>query len=755
MDSRVWAWEWIAGVFWAGMVAAVYLLGGFERVELMSYDWRMRAFAAPPADRIVIVAIDNPSVKELSAWPWPRGLHARMVETLVGAGARVIAFDIDFSTPRDAAADARFARSVRRADRVVIPAFQDGRALETGVQVEYANLPYPALHRAARAVGSINLPVDPDGVLRRSPTASTILGEPGWSFAVEVARVFLDDDRSRRSDTIHQGLRIGDKAARLGNGPDSYIRFFGGPSTFPSFSYADVAAGRVDPALFKGKIVLIGATSLELQDLRPTPFPGLMAGVEIQANAVETLLAGAGYRRTGRGEILAGMAGILGLWTLVPLFFRLRPQRNSRRRAAAIGVAGCLLIAAIGVGAVLSFRALVFMDTIPLAATGFGQVLVSLIAGYISAERRIEFQSENLQALYRMGEETRAVTSIDRLADLLFAQTRHLLAVDRLGIDLWDATPTTERVFRDARGSRQPLPLAAYEDLLERLRRAAAPIVIPRLLDRLQGVDFARPIRSSLFLPLIAQNRPIGALHVHRDRPTAFTEDDAKVVLTLATQAALNIENSHLLDETRTLFQRSLEAFSTALDFKDNDTGGHSQRVSAYAVEIARRMGIGREDLDVIARGALLHDIGKIAVPDRVLLKPGALSDEEWTIMRKHPETGYSMLKTIRVPEPIAEVVRQHHERYDGRGYPAGRRGREIVLGARIFSVADLYDAMTNDRPYRKALPIDQVLAEIRKVAGSQLDPEVVEAFLGISAQALQALRAEVQRMLTGRQAAA
>ncbi|MEO5657487.1 MAG: CHASE2 domain-containing protein, partial [Nitrospiria bacterium] len=451
MISRVWSWERMAGMFWAGTVAAVYLLGGFERIELMSYDWRMRLFAAPPADRIVIVAIDNPSVKELSIWPWPRSLHTRMVETLVGAGAKAIAFDIDFSTSRDADDDARFARSVRRADRVVIPAFQDGRALETGVLVEYANLPYPALHHAARAVGSINIPIDPDGVIRRSPITSTILGETGWSFAVQVARVFLDVDRSPRPNDFHEGLGIG--AARLGNGPVSYIRFFGGPSTFPSVSYADVVAGRVDPALFKGKIVLIGATSLELQDLRSTPFPGLMAGVEIQANTVETLLAGVGYRRTGRWEILTGMAGIVLLWTIVPMVVHLRPQRNRRRRAAAIGVAGGMVLGVIGVGAIWSFHALWFMDAIPLAATACGQVVTSLIAGYISAERRIEFQSENLQALYRMGEETRSVTSVDRLADLLLTQTRHLLAVDRLGVDLWDLTATPQRVFRDARGS--------------------------------------------------------------------------------------------------------------------------------------------------------------------------------------------------------------------------------------------------------------------------------------------------------------
>jgi len=135
------------------------------------------------------------------------------------------------------------------------------------------------------------------------------------------------------------------------------------------------------------------------------------------------------------------------------------------------------------------------------------------------------------------------------------------------------------------------------------------------------------------------------------------------------------------------------ERLSTALDFKDNETGGHSQRVVAYTLEVSRQLGVSGADLDVIGQGALLHDIGKIAVPDRVLLKPGKLSDEEWMIMRKHPETGYQMLKTIQIPEPIATIVRHHHERFDGAGYPLGLRGNQIAQGARIFAVADLYDA--------------------------------------------------------------
>lgn len=309
--------------------------------------------------------------------------------------------------------------------------------------------------------------------------------------------------------------------------------------------------------------------------------------------------------------------------------------------------------------------------------------------------------------------------------------------------------------MKDAGGFRPPPPLAAYEEVLNRVVTHGLPIGAADLSDALQADGGRGPrLRSSLFLPMVAQNRTIGGLHVHRVRSLPFSEDEVKTLLMLTTQVAFHIENGHLLEEVRALFQRSLEAFSTALDFKDNETGGHSQRVVAYTLEVSRQLGVSGADLDVIGQGALLHDIGKIAVPDRVLLKPGKLSDEEWMIMRKHPETGYQMLKTIQIPEPIATIVRHHHERFDGAGYPLGLRGNHIAQGARIFAVADLYDAMTSDRPYRKALPMDRVIAELTRASGTQLDPDVVRAFFAIPPSMLAQVRAAAQDGLLNRRIA-
>ena len=191
-------------------------------------------------------------------------------------------------------------------------------------------------------------------------------------------------------------------------------------------------------------------------------------------------------------------------------------------------------------------------------------------------------------------------------------------------------------------------------------------------------------------------------------------------------------EVEDLLSRLQSSYQTTLEALASALDTRDTETLGHSLRVASYTVAVARRMGVGEPDLTDIYRGALLHDVGKIGVPDAILRKPGKLTPEEWVEMRRHPEIGHRILQGIKFLEGAREIVLSHQETYDGSGYPRGLKGKEIPLGARIFAVVDTLDAMTSDRPYRKALPYEAARAEILKYSGTQFDPDVVQAFLDI-----------------------
>jgi len=188
----------------------------------------------------------------------------------------------------------------------------------------------------------------------------------------------------------------------------------------------------------------------------------------------------------------------------------------------------------------------------------------------------------------------------------------------------------------------------------------------------------------------------------------------------------------------------TLEALGDALDLKDAETVGHSRRVTAFTIAIAREMGVPREQIQVIARGAFLHDIGKMAIPDKILFKPGKLDDDERAIMREHCYRGYQMLKKIPFLSEACDIVYSHQEHFDGSGYPRGLRGTEIPIGARIFSVADTLDAIISDRPYRPARALAVARVEIQAWVGRQFDPEVVEAFLKMPDEIFEDLRRQI-----------
>jgi response regulator RpfG family c-di-GMP phosphodiesterase len=194
-------------------------------------------------------------------------------------------------------------------------------------------------------------------------------------------------------------------------------------------------------------------------------------------------------------------------------------------------------------------------------------------------------------------------------------------------------------------------------------------------------------------------------------------------------------------------YQATLEALGSALDTRDVGTEAHSRRVHGYALATARAYGVPDRDLVDLGHGVLLHDIGKIGIPDAILLKPGPLTAEEWRIMRQHPEIGKRLIENIPFLCGAVPIVWSHHEKWDGTGYPRGLRGENIPLGARIFAVVDAFDAMTFDRPYSRAVPFAAARAEISRCAGSHFDPAVVDAFLRLPEALLQEIR---QRSLAG-----
>jgi putative nucleotidyltransferase with HDIG domain len=224
----------------------------------------------------------------------------------------------------------------------------------------------------------------------------------------------------------------------------------------------------------------------------------------------------------------------------------------------------------------------------------------------------------------------------------------------------------------------------------------------------------------------------------------------------LAQQHAIDKQNLEELVAERTDLLRAaisdleqayditLEALGDALDLKDAETEGHSRRVTAYTIALARAMGLKGDDIRVVSRGAFLHDIGKMAIPDAILLKPGKLDRHERAMMREHCWRGYQILRKIPFLQDAAQIVYSHQEHYDGTGYPRRLKGEEIVLGARIFAVADTLDAITSDRPYRRASSFDAARQEIVRCSRTQFDPHVVEVFGSLSIQLWESLQVEI-----------
>lgn len=184
--------------------------------------------------------------------------------------------------------------------------------------------------------------------------------------------------------------------------------------------------------------------------------------------------------------------------------------------------------------------------------------------------------------------------------------------------------------------------------------------------------------------------------------------------------------------ELRRSYMATVRALSNAVEARDAYTGKHAERVAAYGMELARASGLEIEDSPQIEFGFLLHDVGKVGVPERILNKPGPLTAAEWRVMRTHPIIGYQILQGIPFMTTAASVVRCHHEMWDGAGYPEGLKGEQIPLPARVFQVVDAFDAMTTDRPYRASLGVDRAAAEIQRMAGSQFDPDVCRIFDGL-----------------------
>jgi HD-GYP domain-containing protein (c-di-GMP phosphodiesterase class II) len=361
-----------------------------------------------------------------------------------------------------------------------------------------------------------------------------------------------------------------------------------------------------------------------------------------------------------------------------------------------------------------------------------------------AAEARTQHQIERLGALRSIDTAITSTFDLRLMLEVILEKVCEQLRVDAADVLLLDHG-AGKLEYAGGRGFRSDAMMEAHLRLGEGYAGRAAlerrTLMVPVMthtgvLERavmLAGEDFV----SYAAVPLIAKGQVEGVLEIFTRERLEPDSEWLEFLETLAGQTAIAVDNAtlfaHLQRSNQDLemaYDTTLEGWSRALDLRDKETEGHSQRVTEMSVRLAKAMRVGEAELVQIRRGALLHDIGKMAIPDAILLKPGALNDEEWEIMRRHPAYAYEMLSPIEFLRPALDIPYCHHEKWDGTGYPRKLKGEQIPLAARIFAIVDVWDALRSDRPYRRARPKEMVYAYIREQAGRHFDPQVVEAFL-------------------------
>ncbi len=350
-----------------------------------------------------------------------------------------------------------------------------------------------------------------------------------------------------------------------------------------------------------------------------------------------------------------------------------------------------------------------------------------------------EWHDIRLDLLLEVGKKAGSASEVSRMVDEIVAMTRHTLRASASSVLLID-DERQELFFEfadgEAGGALRRARLSIQSGIAGWVARHGCPLIVNDVYnDRrfFADVDKATGFATKAIMcaPLVARGKVIGVVEVlNKLDGSDFSEQDLETLVAVAATAAIAIENSKLHQLIIDGYKGTMQALAAVIDAKDPYTRGHSQRVVEYALPGGVSLSLSQKELEVLEYAGILHDIGKIGIADSILSKPGKLTTEEYCAFLEHPVIGAKIIDGIPFLNPVKGLVLHHHERYDGTGYPDGLKGDDIPMGARILAVADTFDSITTDRPYRAALSTEHAIRELRRCSGNQFCPIAVEAFI-------------------------
>ncbi len=661
-----------------------------ERAERMIFDLHYsQKESSENTGEIVLVLGGEASFSQLGAWPWPRKTHATLLGRL--GLSRTVMFDILMPERTDPAQDRLLAKVIETMGNVVVA----GHVLMTDDGDELI-LPYPELYHAAAEFGVTNINKDIDGLLRSLVPFRAAGGKYVASLPLANA-AFLSGDTPKLIGKRQSSLVVGDRLIPISDNGNIWVRF--SDTDIVQYEYIDVLTGRIPADRFAGKIVIVGIAASGASDFYSVPaFPGsrVISGAEYNARALKTLLWGDVPKRIPPwlAACICFLAAIAGAG-----FVRMKPM------AAFFGIS--LILVVFTAFSHLSFLfASVWID--------LAMPLISLIVSFSATQglryalvhKDWEMQSRSIEKITAVD-----IQSVNRHEDF----SEYLKTI-------WEKFNLSKRVCIVATGVDE---------------RGLEPHFVPDENQLKISLPGPNQMRAGMAVPVAG---------VFGKREFVLLGwDDFIEKNTLKTLSAVILSNAWFFKSYKEAAKRkevllkAIHSIFLALDFRDPITGGHSTRVSALALALLEYMAdtglldgqCGDENrIEDIYLGALVHDVGKIGIPDSILLKKGKLTDEEFDTIKSHPVIGRDIMGTAGLPQAAIDVMIQHHERFDGSGYPYGLKGKEISLGGRIVAVADVYDALTSDRPYRKGWSSKKTCDFIRSKQGTDFDPDIVAAFL-------------------------